>query len=203
MIMICNLLIIFQALLYGIIQMQENPNVVHLDPEARPHDYQSIFPFIPKIAFAFEYQVYFMIVYPYLSQTKKYFSGKQLAATTSLGMLTYCLVFSLLAIGSHQIVLNSYGIVELEYSNVPYSSEIMDWTIIISQMLQIPFKFYMGKEFVFILLDEMRNKSVSAKIDDLKKYMGNRKLYSENMVQRVRNDLYRVIRMPYMKLSNS
>jgi hypothetical protein len=30
----------------------------------------------------------------------------------------------------------------------------------------------MGKEFVFILLDELRNGSISEKIDDLKLYLG-------------------------------
>jgi len=38
------------------------------EPESRGNDYDSITPFIPKIAFAFEYQVYFMIVFPYLSK---------------------------------------------------------------------------------------------------------------------------------------
>lgn len=40
----------------------------------------------------------------------------------------------------------------------------------------------MGKEFVFILIDEFRNKSISGKIDDLKTYLGDRKFYSDNMV---------------------
>lgn len=122
--------------------------------------------------------------------------------TTSSLMLLYFFGFSFLAMGSHQIVLNSYGIVELEYSKVKMGNKIMDWTIVLSQMFQIPFKFYLGKEFLFIFIDELKNKSISLKIDDLKLYMGNQKLYTENMVQRVRNDLYKVVRMPYMKLSD-
>jgi hypothetical protein len=40
--------------------------IVHKDPFAYPRDYTSVWPFMPKIGFAFEYQVYFMIIFPYL-----------------------------------------------------------------------------------------------------------------------------------------
>lgn len=43
----------------------------------------------------------------------------------------------------------------------------------------------MGKEFVLIFVDEIMNKSLSLKIDHLKKFYGNQKLYSENMVKKV------------------
>jgi hypothetical protein len=45
-------------------------------------------------------------------------------------------------------------------------------------MLQIPFKFYLGKEFVFILIDELVNKSLSKKMEDLNFYLGNKEMYS-------------------------
>jgi hypothetical protein len=99
-------------------------------------------------------------------------------------------------------VLNAYGIVSLQYNNVPYASEILDYTIILAQLLQIPFKFYLGKEFVYILIDEFMNKSISKKMDHLKYYQSEKKKYSETVIQRVHNDLYQIVRMPYMKFSN-
>jgi hypothetical protein len=69
-------------------------------------------------------------------------------------------------------------------------------------MLQIPFKFYLGKEFVFILIDELVNKSLSKKMEDLNFYLGNKEMYSKKMIKKVHKDLYRIVRMPYMKQSN-
>lgn len=71
-------------------------------------------------------------------------------------------------------------------------------------MFQIPFKFYLGKEFVFILIDEWFHKSISIKIDHLKKITEGEKnrLYSETMIKKVQDDLYKIVRMPYMRYSN-
>ncbi len=45
---------------------------------------------------------------------------------------------------------------------------IMTFTIIGPFMLlTIPIKFFIGKEFALVLLDELRNKSISSKIDHL------------------------------------
>lgn len=44
--------------------------------------------------------------------------------------------------------------------------------------LSFPFKFYIGKEFFFILLDEIKNKSLSQKIDQLKQYTSTRGVYT-------------------------
>ena len=57
-------------------------------------------------------------------------------------------------------------------------------------MLQIPFKFYLGKEFVFIMIDELMNKSISTKMEHLKRFLGDRKLYSETMIKKVQDDIY-------------
>lgn len=122
-------------------------------------------------------------------------------------MLVYCILFAVFAMGSEQIILNAYGIVTLQYSTIPWVAAILDWTIILCQLLQIPFKFYLGKEFVYILIDELLNRSISRKMDHLKYYqtMTSGKdgvTYSETVIQRVRDDLYQIVRMPYMKFSN-
>ena len=63
-----------------------------------------------------------MIVYPYLGQSRKAVRGVKVAGITSVGMLIYCVGFALLSMGSHQIVLNSYGIVELHYTSVKFAT---------------------------------------------------------------------------------
>ena len=168
--MILNVLILLQVIIFGIMEKIGNPGETPTKPIAKPRDYTTWLPFVPKIAFAFEYQVYFMIVYPYLSQNRKATNGTKLYLSTSSFMLVFILLFAVLSMGSSKMILHSYGIVELQYE-VLNGSEIeimLDWTIILSQMIQVPFKFYLGKEFVFILIDELVNRSISKKIDHLK-----------------------------------
>lgn len=72
---VLNLTMILQALIYVIYdnilgknsELQER----HLDPIAYPEDYTSAWPFAPKISFAFEYQVYFMLIFPCLPVFRK------------------------------------------------------------------------------------------------------------------------------------
>jgi hypothetical protein len=118
-------------------------------------------------------------------------------------MLVFCLAFSGLSFGALQIVLNSYGIVELNYAHVPLAKEFMDWTMILSQLAQIPFKFYLGKEFVYIIYDELRNQSLSTKMEHFKKQCGDpKKQYSSTVVKKLQTDLYQIVRQPYMNMSN-
>ena len=37
-------------------------------------------------------------------------------------------------------------------------------------IVQIPFKFYLTKEFLFVLYDELKNSGISSKIKDLKEF---------------------------------
>ena len=37
-------------------------------------------------------------------------------------------------------------------------------------IVQIPFKFYLTKEFLFVLYDELKNSGISSKIMDLKEF---------------------------------
>ena len=95
--MLLNFGIVLQAAVYGALQ---GPTP-HLEPTAKSHDYSSVMPFIPKIAFAFEYQIYFLIVFPYLSKRNIVKKSTQLAVATSSFMLVYCAGFSGLALLSH------------------------------------------------------------------------------------------------------
>ena len=62
------------------------------------------------------------------------------------------------------------------------------------QYLSFPFQFYIGKEFFFILYDEIKYRSISKKIDELKMYTSHRGVYTEDMVARVDNETYELVR---------
>lgn len=59
----------------------------------------------------------------------------------------------------------------------------------------------MGKEFFFMMYDELKNKSISKKIDQMKQFTSTRGVYTEDMVQRIDIDTYELVRQPYMKFS--
>lgn len=65
--------------------------------------------------------------------------------------------------------------------------------------LAFPFKFYIAKEFLFILADEYFNKSLSNKIDLLKTYTSTKGVYTDDMVKKVKDDIYHIVRQPYLK----
>ena len=64
-----------------------------------------------------------------------------------------------------------------------------------------PFQFYIGKEFFFILYDEIINKSLTTKLDELKSFTSQKDVITEAMLQKVRDDMYQIVRQPYMKYS--
>ncbi len=65
---------------------------------------------------------------------------------------------------------------------------------LVSILFVLPFKFYIGKEFFFILYDELANKSLSSKIDELKQFTSIKGVYTKDMVQQVRSDIYQLVR---------
>jgi hypothetical protein len=65
---------------------------------------------------------------------------------------------------------------------------------IVIVFLAFPFKFYIAKEFLFILADEYYNRSLSNKIDQLKTYTSTKGVYTEDMVKKVKDDIYQIVR---------
>jgi hypothetical protein len=61
---------------------------------------------------------------------------------------------------------------------------------IVVVFIGFPFKFFLGKEFLFIFLDEAFNKSLSQKIDQLKSLTSTRDAVTEEMVSKVKDDIY-------------
>jgi hypothetical protein len=62
------------------------------------------------------------------------------------------------------------------------------------QYFSFPFQFYIGKEFFFILLDEIKNRSISKKIDELKQYTSHRGVYTTDMIVQVDDETYELVR---------
>lgn len=67
--------------------------------------------------------------------------------------------------------------------------------------LSFPFKFFIGKEFFFVLIDEIFHKSLSNKIDQLKTYTSTRGVYTLEMIKEVKKDIFQIVRQPYLKYS--
>ncbi|CDW76841.1 UNKNOWN [Stylonychia lemnae] len=82
------------------------------------------------------------------------------------------------------------------------SGNILFAQTILHLILVFPFYFFMAKEYSFILYDELKHRSLSNKIEELKKYASMKDVYTENMVQKIRDDIYILVRQPYLKLNN-
>ena len=65
---------------------------------------------------------------------------------------------------------------------------------IVVVFIGFPFKFYLGKEFLFILIDEIFNKSLSKKIDQLKSLTTTKDAVTNEMVAKVKDDIYQLVR---------
>lgn len=62
------------------------------------------------------------------------------------------------------------------------------------QFCSFPFQFYIGKDFFFILYDELKNKSISKKIDELKRHTTTRGVYTKDMLRKVDTETFEFIR---------
>ena len=89
-------------------------------------------------------------------------------------------------------LIDLHGVLDAQYSTI--LGKISYLETIATFMIIFPFKFFIAKEYFFILYDELRNKSLSHKIDNLKNYTSIKGVYTEDMVQKLRKDIYIVIR---------
>ena len=135
-IMTIIVLALLSTLVFSITQFAQPGDHPKVQPIAWPTEYQNVLPFIPRIAYAFEYQVYFMIVYPYLGKSQRVYYGTRLSIYTSSFMLVFCLLFAIFTLGSTKLILYSYGIVEVIYvEEFTWGTQTLDWMIIVLQML--------------------------------------------------------------------
>ena len=57
-----------------------------------------------------------------------------------------------------------------------------------------PFNFFIAKEFFFILYDELKNKSISKKIDNLKEQESLKGNFNDLMVEKINDKEYILVR---------
>mmetsp|Transcript_41143 Transcript_41143/g.30260 ORF Transcript_41143/g.30260 Transcript_41143/m.30260 type:complete len:109 (+) Transcript_41143:192-518(+) len=55
---------------------------------------------------------------------------------------------------------------------------------------------------MIVLIDELRNSSISVKVADYYSHMTER-IFSRQMVKKIRTDLYEVVRLPYFRMSDA
>ncbi len=135
----------------------------------------------------------------YLSERKKINNRIIVGTVTNLTVLAFCLVYSFLCLGSG-IVFKSFK--DTSYNDFSLTSQIMTNVILVFvASLQIPFKFFLEKEFLFIIYDELVNQSVSKKILEMRKTLMSDQQYSHLTVKKLSDQHYQLVREPYLKLS--
>ncbi|CDW76158.1 UNKNOWN [Stylonychia lemnae] len=137
------------------------------------------------------FHAFYMIGYQYLCENKKSQVANQVSWISSFIILINSIQYGLSDVPSLRNNPNIY----LQY-NLWY--ELGRLTLV---FIQIPFKFYICKECIFVIYDELRNRGLSSKINDLKAYANDNAPYSLQMVAKIREDLYEVVRMPFLKFS--
>ena len=58
------------------------------------------------------------------------------------------------------------------------------------QFITFPFKFFIGKESLIMLIDEIKRRSLTKKIDELKSYSSSKGVYTQDMLKKVKGDIY-------------
>eukprot|EP00347_Sterkiella_histriomuscorum_P024417 403331187 len=134
---------------------------------------------------------FYLIAFNYLGEQKKVKESGQASIIGALIMLVCTTIYGLSDVPS----LKNNPKIYFAY-NVWF--ELGRFTL---TLVQIPFKFFVAKESLIIIYDELKNRGLSSKIDDLKLYSNSKAPYSKQMVQKIREDLYQIVRMPFLKFS--
>lgn len=90
------------------------------------------------------------------------------ATATNLTALGFCILYSALSLSSN-IVFTSFRDVFMRNFEIPFNKILVNVILLFVTILQIPFKFFLQKEFLFIMYDELKNRNVSTKITEMQK----------------------------------
>lgn len=126
----------------------------------------SIFNSAPEFCFTFHFQIYFLIVLQYLTHKKKVMNSYKVAGITNLSILGFCITYCLLCLNT-DIVFRDYREAINKHFDVLGNKIAVNLILFWLMSLQIPFKFFLEKEFLFILYDELRHKSISSKVIEI------------------------------------
>ena len=92
-----------------------------------------------------------------------------MATSVNISILVFCIVYSVLCINADLVFKELMEIFTLNPKSYTGKNYLLCGMLLIVTCRQIPFKFFLEKEFLFILYDELRNASVSTKITDMKR----------------------------------
>jgi hypothetical protein len=88
------------------------------------------------------------------------------AGVTNLSIFAFCLAYCLLSLNTN-IVFRDYREAINKHFEVPANKIIVNVILFWLMALQIPFKFFLEKEFLFILYDELKHRSISSKVNEI------------------------------------
>ena len=131
--------------------------------------------FLGEFATLFQCQIYFLQVMQYTNLKRQKQEGKKLITTTSILIFIYLVAFSFIGVygyTSNATTKNSITLLQF-VQEVLFDStlgQIFFFQCQLIQFLAFPFKFFIGKESLNMLIDELKRRSLSKKIDELKTY---------------------------------
>jgi hypothetical protein len=90
----------------------------------------------------------------------------KVAGVTNLSIFGFCLAFCLLGLNTNT-VFRDYREAINKHFEVKANKIIVNVALFWLMSLQIPFKFFLEKEFLFILYDELKHQSISSKVNEI------------------------------------
>eukprot|EP00347_Sterkiella_histriomuscorum_P005070 403358014 len=156
----------------------------------------------------YQMQIFYLWVMQSTPETKRQRVGRKLYYVPVLIILLFTVIYCILIYFDFTVNINTEVSHEMTYPMlVMFFQEnmygkIFYWQCILCVVLVFPFQFYIGKEFFFVLFDEIINKSLSNKIDELKTLTSTKNRYTKEMVLKLKDDLYQIVRQPYLRISN-
>ncbi|CDW84551.1 UNKNOWN [Stylonychia lemnae] len=155
---------------------------------------------LPSFSYSFFFQYYFLVIYQYLGNYKRQKSGYFLSVIANLIILAFVLLFCFFSTRANIVISSTKAIANQQVPGL--NQNVIQSILFTASILQISFAFFLGKEFVLTLYDELKNKSLSNKIEDLRQGLS-QKSFSNEQLKMVRKQIYQLVRMPYSKMNNT
>jgi hypothetical protein len=164
----------------GIIDFNEFPRADFLTDIA--------FLYLGQFCCLFETQIYFLQIMQFTNEKRRNQEGKPFIGRMNFLLVAYILLFSALC----SVAYVSGSVSDKRLNPITFIENVlMNTTVgrifyfqnVLVVFLSFPFKFFIAKEFLFILFDELKYRSLSTKIDKLKTYTSTRGVYTDQMIK--------------------
>ncbi|CDW85733.1 UNKNOWN [Stylonychia lemnae] len=156
---------------------------------------------VPEFCFTFHFEIFFLIVHQYTRVKRRIQNAKIVSITTNLIILGYSVAYSVLCLSSSIVFKDFRETVDDTNETVKANGYLVNGMIVVVTLLQIPFKFFVSKEFLFIMYDELRNCGLSNKVDQMQKKVYGNLGYTQQSIRQISAQHYQIVREPYLKLS--